>query len=83
MAQGWDGPDLPGALPHGFPHSSFLAEIENFLHLGCLVRVEKFRLVVEREVRSSFPSWKELDVAGFIQKKQARSVLEWCLTSCV
>ncbi|KAM7333629.1 hypothetical protein ACRRTK_006949 [Alexandromys fortis] len=40
--------------------------------IGCLVRVEKFQLVVEREVRSSFPSWKELDTPDFIQKKHAR-----------
>lgn len=71
------------ALPHCFPHSYFLAKIENFLPLGCLVRVEKFQLVIEREVRSSFPSWKELDIKGFIQKKQARSALEWCMLSWV
>jgi hypothetical protein len=39
------------------------------------VRVEKFQLVVEREVRSSFPSWEEMGMARFIQKKQARSAL--------
>ncbi|KAB0401771.1 hypothetical protein E2I00_019984, partial [Balaenoptera physalus] len=39
---------------------------------GCLVRAERFQLVVERNVRSSFPSWKELSMTGFIQKKQAR-----------
>ncbi|XP_057632491.1 CST complex subunit CTC1 isoform X4 [Chionomys nivalis] len=41
--------------------------------IGCLVWVEKFQLVVEREVRSSFPSWKELDTPDFIQKKHASS----------
>ncbi|KAJ8783719.1 hypothetical protein J1605_008762 [Eschrichtius robustus] len=40
--------------------------------IGCLVRAERFQLVVERNVRSSFPSWKELSMTGFIQKKQAR-----------
>lgn len=47
------------------------------------MRVEKFQLVVEREVRSSFPSWKELDKPDFIQKKQARSALKWCWSSWV
>ncbi|XP_059989425.1 CST complex subunit CTC1 isoform X3 [Lagenorhynchus albirostris] len=40
--------------------------------IGCLVRAERFQLVVERNVRSSFPSWKELSMTGFMQKKQAR-----------
>ncbi|XP_057572891.1 CST complex subunit CTC1 [Hippopotamus amphibius kiboko] len=40
--------------------------------IGCLVRAERFQLVVERNVRSSFPSWKELSMTGFIQKQQAR-----------
>lgn len=72
----WPGmTDLPSVLFHSFPHSSFPAKIENFLHLGCLVRVEKFQLVVEREVRSNFPSWEEMGMASFIQKKQARSAL--------
>lgn len=70
--------DMSASLSHCFPRSFFLAETENFLHLGCLVRVEKFQLVVEREVRSSFPSWKELDTPDFIQKKHARSALKWC-----
>ncbi|TEA35284.1 hypothetical protein DBR06_SOUSAS2810164 [Sousa chinensis] len=40
--------------------------------IGCLVRAERFQLVVERNVRSNFPSWKELSMTGFMQKKQAR-----------
>ncbi|KAL6039620.1 hypothetical protein STEG23_002427 [Scotinomys teguina] len=51
--------------------------------IGCLVRVEKFQLVVEREVRSSFPSWKELDMAGFIQKKQARVYIQFFLSDAL
>lgn len=39
---------------------------------GCLVRTEKFQLVIERNVRSNFPSYKELNMTGFIQKQQAR-----------
>lgn len=39
------------------------------------MRAERFQLVVERNVRSSFPSWKELSMTGFMQKKQARLVL--------
>uniref|UniRef100_A0A7N4PYD0 CST complex subunit CTC1 n=1 Tax=Sarcophilus harrisii TaxID=9305 RepID=A0A7N4PYD0_SARHA len=35
--------------------------------IGSLVRVERFQLVVEREVKSNFPSWKELGMPGFIQ----------------
>jgi hypothetical protein len=52
---------------------SFLTKIKYFLPLGCLVWARKFQLVVERDVRSNFPSWKELEVAGFIKKRQARS----------
>ncbi|KAB1266420.1 CST complex subunit CTC1 [Camelus dromedarius] len=48
---------------------------ENFLPPGCLVRAERFQLVIERTVRSNFPSWKELSMTGFIQKQQARLVL--------
>ncbi|KAL1778995.1 CST complex subunit CTC1 isoform X1 [Sigmodon hispidus] len=51
--------------------------------IGCLVRVEKFQLVVEREVRSSFPSWKELDMADFIQKKQARVYVQFFLADAL
>ncbi|CAO2643726.1 CST complex subunit CTC1 [Lemmus lemmus] len=51
--------------------------------IGCLVRVEKFQLVVEREVRSSFPSWKELDMPEFIQKKQARVYIQFFLSDAL
>ncbi|XP_007606426.1 CST complex subunit CTC1 isoform X1 [Cricetulus griseus] len=51
--------------------------------IGCLVRVEKFQLVIEREVRSSFPSWKELDIKGFIQKKQARVYVQFFLADAL
>lgn len=66
---------LCSALLPSLLHSSFPAKTENSLHLGCLVRVEKFQLVVEREVTSSFPSWEEMGMASFIQKKQTRSAL--------
>lgn len=39
------------------------------------MRVERFQLVIERNVRSNFPSWKELGMTGFIQKQEARLVL--------
>lgn len=65
---------LWGVPPDHSPYGSFLAKIENFLPLGCLVRAERFQLVVERNVKSNFPSWKELGVADFIQKQKARSV---------
>ncbi|KAI4556817.1 hypothetical protein MJT46_020004, partial [Ovis ammon polii x Ovis aries] len=42
--------------------------------IGCLVRADRFQLVIERNVRSSFPSWKELSTTDFIQKKQARNL---------
>ncbi|XP_038182848.1 CST complex subunit CTC1 isoform X4 [Arvicola amphibius] len=51
--------------------------------IGCLVRVEKFQLVVEREVRSSFPSWKELDTPDFIQKKRARVYIQFFLSDAL
>lgn len=54
------------------PQSPPLVKVENFLSLGCLVRTEKFQLVIERNVRSNFPSYKELNITGFIQKQQAR-----------
>ncbi|XP_027712983.1 CST complex subunit CTC1 isoform X2 [Vombatus ursinus] len=38
--------------------------------IGSLVRVERFRLVVEREVKSNFPSWKELGMPEFIQERR-------------
>ncbi|KAM8999526.1 CST complex subunit CTC1 isoform X4 [Sarcophilus harrisii] len=38
--------------------------------IGSLVRVERFQLVVEREVKSNFPSWKELGMPGFIQERR-------------
>ncbi|XP_068960221.1 CST complex subunit CTC1 isoform X3 [Petaurus breviceps papuanus] len=37
--------------------------------IGSLVRVEQFQLVVEREVKSNFPSWKELGMPEFIQER--------------
>ncbi|XP_008853976.1 CST complex subunit CTC1 isoform X2 [Nannospalax galili] len=50
---------------------------------GCLVRAEKFQLVIEREVRSNFPSWKELGMADFIQKKQARVYIQFFLSDAL
>ncbi|XP_037665190.1 CST complex subunit CTC1 isoform X2 [Choloepus didactylus] len=47
--------------------------------IGHLVWAEKFQLVVERDVRSNFPSWKELSMAGFIQKQQARVYVQFFL----
>ncbi|XP_074081670.1 CST complex subunit CTC1 isoform X2 [Macrotis lagotis] len=38
--------------------------------IGSLVRVEQFQLVVEREVKSNFPSWKELGMPEFIQERR-------------
>uniref|UniRef100_A0A8C9A775 CST complex subunit CTC1 n=1 Tax=Prolemur simus TaxID=1328070 RepID=A0A8C9A775_PROSS len=51
--------------------------------LGCLVRAEKFQLVVERNVRSSFPSWKELSTPGFIQKQQSRIYVQIVLADAL
>ncbi|XP_006863564.1 PREDICTED: CST complex subunit CTC1 [Chrysochloris asiatica] len=47
--------------------------------IGCLVQVEKFQLVIERDVRSNFPSWRELSMPGFIKKQQARVYVQFCL----
>ncbi|XP_015359947.1 CST complex subunit CTC1 isoform X2 [Marmota marmota marmota] len=47
--------------------------------VGCLIRTEKFQLVVERDVRSNFPSWKELGMTGFIQKQQSRVYVQFFL----
>uniref|UniRef100_G1T012 CST complex subunit CTC1 n=1 Tax=Oryctolagus cuniculus TaxID=9986 RepID=G1T012_RABIT len=51
--------------------------------IGCLVRVEKFQLVIERNVRSAFPSWKELSEADFIRKRQARVYAQFSLTDAL
>nr|XP_058139497.1 CST complex subunit CTC1 isoform X2 [Dasypus novemcinctus] len=47
--------------------------------IGCLVWAERFQLVVERDVRSNFPSWKEMSMAEFIQKQQARVYVQFFL----
>ncbi|KAK2111180.1 CST complex subunit ctc1 [Saguinus oedipus] len=57
--------------------------MENFLPLGCLVRAERFQLIVERDMRSSFPSWKELSMPGFIQKQQARVYVQFYLADAL
>ncbi|XP_020031140.1 CST complex subunit CTC1 isoform X2 [Castor canadensis] len=51
--------------------------------IGCLVWARKFQLVVERDVRSNFPSWKELEVAGFIKKRQARVYVQFFLSDAL
>nr|XP_020724741.1 CST complex subunit CTC1 isoform X2 [Odocoileus virginianus texanus] len=51
--------------------------------IGCLVRAERFQLVIERNVRSSFPSWKELSTTDFIQKKQARVYVQFLLADAL
>ncbi|KAM9210726.1 CST complex subunit CTC1 isoform 2-T2 [Dugong dugon] len=50
---------------------------------GCLVRAEKFQLIVERDVRSNFPSWRELSMAAFIQKQQARVYVQFFLADAL
>uniref|UniRef100_F7B8L0 CST complex subunit CTC1 n=1 Tax=Ornithorhynchus anatinus TaxID=9258 RepID=F7B8L0_ORNAN len=37
---------------------------------GSLVQVKRFQLVVEREIQSNFPSWKELGTPRFIRKQR-------------
>nr|XP_015106291.1 CST complex subunit CTC1 isoform X2 [Vicugna pacos] len=51
--------------------------------IGCLVRAERFQLVIERIVRSNFPSWKELSMTGFIQKQQARVYVQFFLADAL
>ncbi|XP_035155873.1 CST complex subunit CTC1 isoform X1 [Callithrix jacchus] len=51
--------------------------------IGCLVRAERFQLIVERDMRSSFPSWKELSMPGFIQKQQARVYVQFYLADAL
>ncbi|KAF5911864.1 hypothetical protein HPG69_015842 [Diceros bicornis minor] len=51
--------------------------------IGCLVRVERFQLIVERKVRSSFPSWKELSMTSFIQEQQARVYVQFFLADAL
>ncbi|XP_062966224.1 CST complex subunit CTC1 isoform X2 [Cynocephalus volans] len=51
--------------------------------IGCLVRAERFQLVIERDVRSNFPSWKDLSMAGFIQKQKARVYVQFFLADAL
>ncbi|XP_016010199.2 CST complex subunit CTC1 isoform X1 [Rousettus aegyptiacus] len=51
--------------------------------IGCLVRAERFQLVIERDVRSNFPSWKELSMTDFIQKQQARVYVQFLLADAL
>ncbi|DAA18785.1 TPA: Uncharacterized protein C17orf68 (HBV DNAPTP1-transactivated protein B)-like protein [Bos taurus] len=51
--------------------------------IGCLVKADRFQLVIERNVRSSFPSWKELSTTDFIQKKQARVYVQFLLADAL
>ncbi|XP_038624836.1 CST complex subunit CTC1 [Tachyglossus aculeatus] len=46
---------------------------------GSLVQVKRFQLVVEREIQSNFPSWKELGTPGFIQKQRCRVYVQFYL----
>ncbi|EHB04517.1 hypothetical protein GW7_13858 [Heterocephalus glaber] len=47
--------------------------------IGCLVRAERFQLIIERNVKSNFPSWKELGMGDFIQKRKARVYVQFFL----
>ncbi|XP_024420606.2 CST complex subunit CTC1 isoform X2 [Desmodus rotundus] len=51
--------------------------------IGCLVRAERFQLIIERHVRSSFPSWKELSTTGFIQMQEARVYVQFFLADAL
>ncbi|XP_016078004.1 PREDICTED: CST complex subunit CTC1 isoform X2 [Miniopterus natalensis] len=51
--------------------------------IGCLVRAERFQLVIERTVRSNFPSWKELSTAGFIQEQRSRVYVQFFLADAL
>ncbi|CAK6437681.1 unnamed protein product [Pipistrellus nathusii] len=51
--------------------------------IGCLVRAERFQLVIERNVKSSFPSWQELGMEGFIQDQRARVYVQFLLADAL
>ncbi|XP_012582163.1 PREDICTED: CST complex subunit CTC1 [Condylura cristata] len=51
--------------------------------IGCLVQIEKFQLVIERNVRSNFPSWKELSMTSFIQEQKARVYVQFFLADAL
>ncbi|XP_045680451.1 CST complex subunit CTC1 isoform X2 [Phyllostomus hastatus] len=51
--------------------------------IGCLMRAERFQLIIERHVRSSFPSWKELSTTGFIQMQEARVYVQFFLADAL
>ncbi|XP_049716344.1 CST complex subunit CTC1 isoform X1 [Elephas maximus indicus] len=70
--------DQSGSLPC-LPLTKHSEPITDPRLTGCLVRTERFQLIVERDVRSNFPSWRELSMAGFIQKQQARVYVQFFL----
>ncbi|XP_039603055.1 CST complex subunit CTC1 isoform X3 [Polypterus senegalus] len=46
---------------------------------GCLLMIKEFTLVMERFLKTNFPSWKQLEDPKFVQEKKSRSVS--CLVS--
>uniref|UniRef100_A0A673VIV6 CST complex subunit CTC1 n=2 Tax=Suricata suricatta TaxID=37032 RepID=A0A673VIV6_SURSU len=51
--------------------------------IGCLVRTEKFQVIIERNIRTTFPSYKELGMTGFVQKQQARVYIQFFLADAL
>ncbi|KAM5273537.1 CST complex subunit CTC1 [Ctenodactylus gundi] len=51
--------------------------------IGCLVRTERYQLVIERSIKSNFPSWKELGMEDFIQKRHARVYVQFSLADAL
>ncbi|XP_060060369.1 CST complex subunit CTC1 isoform X3 [Erinaceus europaeus] len=51
--------------------------------IGVVVRVERFQLIIERNVKSSYPSWKELSITSYIQKQKARVYVQFFLADAL
>uniref|UniRef100_UPI00398E54F0 CST complex subunit CTC1 n=1 Tax=Pristiophorus japonicus TaxID=55135 RepID=UPI00398E54F0 len=48
-------------------------------YLGCLVQLQKYQLVLERFIRSEFPSSKHLDDPRFVKEKHTRIYVQFCV----
>ncbi|KAG2467668.1 CTC1 protein, partial [Polypterus senegalus] len=46
---------------------------------GCLLMIKEFTLVMERFLKTNFPSWKQLEDPKFVQEKKSRVYAVFCI----
>ncbi|XP_056588317.1 CST complex subunit CTC1 isoform X1 [Triplophysa dalaica] len=51
--------------------------------LGCLVCVQRCTLVMERSMKTNFPSWTHLDQPNYITHKHCRLYLQFCVSDLI